>query len=794
MKTSSRTTPGFRMDLSINTTGSRVCWRARPSIIRLLVAMTVAAPCGTLLAVGAQPLDLGAAAGFGVLAGGAITGTGDVEGDVGSGGGAIAPVITSTGTIYPSGHATVMAALADFDTAYHEGMNSAHDVLLSAAAYDLGGTTLTPGVYKIGAAATLTSPVILDGAGDPDAVFIIQVVGALGATAGVGNVIVTNAAHSANIFWIVEGAVSMGAGTHMSGTILCGAAVTFGATTTLEGRALAGAAAGAIGLATTVSAPVVPSVVGDRVWFDANGDGLQDPAETTGFPNVPVALLQVNLERLTIELGAAAHFGALAGGAVSGTGHVVADVGSGTGAIAPAITSDGTIHPTGHATTLTALADFAAAYNDARHRAPDVLLSAAAFDLGGATLTPGVNKIGAAGTLTSPVTLDGAGDPDAVFIIQVAGALGATAGVGNVILTNAVQSANVFWVVEGAVSMGAGTQMEGTVLCGAAITFGAGATISGRALAGSAAGTITLAATVVSETTGTPPVGFPPPMVVADTVTDANGHYLFEGVPPGTFIVRWDLSGLTADHRITHAKQGSDDMLDSDGATGDVGGFVHSMEWVVLSGTTLLGVDLGLVETLPAIKVAALDELAAALAAYLDANYYTYENWNALKAARTEGDLAINDAADPAGVSLALAAALAAMDAVPAFSDRPMFTEITPSAEGGVLLVLRTTPDILLTLETSTDLQNWTPIATATPDTVSWSWFDATALGTEQRRFYRAYISPKFDINRPEDARESSLFDRSRSLPGRQSLRHTIAARISSKGRVAKVVAESDMA
>ena len=225
-------------------------------------------------------------------------------------------------------------------------------------------------------------------------------------------------------------------------------------------------------------------------------------------------------------------------------------------------------------------------------------------------------------------------------------------------------------------------------------------------------------------------------------MTDANGNYLFEGVEPGTFIVRWDLSGLTTDFRITTGKQGGDDALDSDGITGDVGGYVSSMELEVQGRTTHLGVDLGLVETLPAIKEAAIEELAAALAIHLEANYYTYENWLALKSARTEGVLSINDATDPAGVAMALGAALAAMDAVPAFSDRPMFTEITPFSEGDVLLVLRTTPNILLTLETSTDLQNWTPIATATPDAVLWSWVHAGALGTEQRRFYRAYVSP----------------------------------------------------
>ena len=218
-------------------------------------------------------------------------------------------------------------------------------------------------------------------------------------------------------------------------------------------------------------------------------------------------------------------------------------------------------------------------------------------------MTPGIYKVGAAATLATPVTLDAAGDPEAVFIIQIVGAFGATALTGNVVLANEAKSANVFWVVEGAVSLGAGSSMKGTILAGAGITFGAITTISGRVLAGTGAGTIALA-TTVSAVTGAPPVGFPPPIVVANTLTDANGNYLFEGVQPGTLIVRWDLSNVTTDYRITQAKQGGDDALDSDSASGDVSGYVFSTEIEVLSGTTHLGVDLGLAETLPAIKAA----------------------------------------------------------------------------------------------------------------------------------------------------------------------------------------------
>lgn len=572
-------------DDSLSTCSSRESARTHRLLSGLVLALAMAASGGTLLAAGTAPVDLGTAADFGTLAGAAISGTGHVDGDVGSGTGAIAPAITSTGTIYPTGDAVVVSALDDFSTAYADGMTRPYDILLSAAAHELGGLTLAPGVYRIGGAATLASPVTLNAMGDPDAVFIMQIVGAFSSTASLGNVVLINNARSANVFWVVEGAVAMGASTHTEGTILGAAAIAFGANTTISGRLMAGSAAGTIAMdTTTISVPVEPSLVGGRVWLDLNGDGIQDPNEITGFSNLPVTLLQLVSEGLPIDLGTAADFGALAVGAISGTGHVEEDVGSGAGAIAPAITSDGTIYPTGDAAAIDALADVVTAYNEGRSRHYNVLLSAAAYELGGTTLTPGVYKIGGAATLASPVTLDAKGNPDGIFIIQITGALGATASTGNVMLVNDAQSANIFWIVDGAVSMGAGTHMEGTILGAAAIAFGANTTINGRLLAGSAAGAIALDTTTISAATGNPPEGDPPPVVVADTATDADGNYLFEDVQPGTYIVRWDISGLSGAFAISSA-----------GVSGDADGFAHTAEFEVQSGTTHLSLDLGLV-------------------------------------------------------------------------------------------------------------------------------------------------------------------------------------------------------
>ena len=116
MKTRPNTRLNKRNDDSMRTDGlaTGAVRRAQRVLIFLVLAVAVTIRCGNLLAAIPAPIDLGTAADFGALAGAAISGTGSVEGDVGSGSGAIAPAITSTGTIYPTGDPVVMTALDDF--------------------------------------------------------------------------------------------------------------------------------------------------------------------------------------------------------------------------------------------------------------------------------------------------------------------------------------------------------------------------------------------------------------------------------------------------------------------------------------------------------------------------------------------------------------------------------------------------------------------------------------------------------------------------------------------------------
>ena len=88
--------------------------------------------------------------------------------------------------------------------------------------------------------------------------------------------------------------------------------------------------------------------------------------------------------------------------------------------------------------------------------------------------------MGGAITFAGNLTLDGGGNPEAIFVIKASGALDAAAST-RVSLTNGASARNVFWVSEGAIGIGASTSMPGTILShGAAIAIGVSYTLSGR--------------------------------------------------------------------------------------------------------------------------------------------------------------------------------------------------------------------------------------------------------------------------------------------------------------------------
>ncbi len=111
-----------------------------------------------------------------------------------------------------------------------------------------------------------------------------------------------------------------------------------------------------------------------------------------------------------------------------------------------------------------------------------------AGDLGGLVLPAGVYKSTSTLAIASGnLTLDGGGNPQSVFIFQIASALttvlNGSAG-GNVILQNGASACNIYWQVGSSATLG-GATFSGNVLAFSSITINA-TTFNGRALAGGA--------------------------------------------------------------------------------------------------------------------------------------------------------------------------------------------------------------------------------------------------------------------------------------------------------------------
>jgi hypothetical protein len=210
-------------------------------------------------------INLKSAATFGVLSGAGISGTGTVSGNVGTSTGTIDAGITATGTKYAVGDAAVTTAHSDLLAAYNDAAGRTADAVLSATTFELGSTTQTPGIYKIGTDATMTGTLTLDGPG----IYIFQIGGDL-TTATSSIVSLTNGAQWSDVFWQVGGSATLGTNSAFEGTILADASIQVNTGATLTARLLAAAvtASGTVALNGNNVLPV------EMVSFTASTSGL----------------------------------------------------------------------------------------------------------------------------------------------------------------------------------------------------------------------------------------------------------------------------------------------------------------------------------------------------------------------------------------------------------------------------------------------------------------------------------------------------------------------------------------
>lgn len=385
----------------------------------------------------AQAPNLGTAANFVLFStNGAVSNSGisNLTGNVGTNNGSSTAFGNVNGVMHDGDAASAQCA-SDLLIAYNQ-LNAMVPAFFPAPLLG-NGQTLNAGVYSISGNSTLNLDLMLDAQGNSSAVFIFQIQGAFSANAS-SKVKLVNGALACNVFWKVEGLVSLASGSTMRGTIIANnAAININTGDTLEGRALS--TAGAV----TVDGifAYAPMGCGNAV--------LNGPQAPTAGATACYALFSSD-------------------GPVGNTGvtKVVGDIGTNVGLTTGynSLQVTGMIHPIPDGSTAASANDLLTMYNYLNTLPEDIeLLYPAQFGKG-LVLTPHTYVMNGATTFIDTLFLNAQGNINAVFVIKANGAL-TTGTYATVILKNGAQAKNVFWKVEGSVDINNYSNFKGVIVC-----------------------------------------------------------------------------------------------------------------------------------------------------------------------------------------------------------------------------------------------------------------------------------------------------------------------------------------
>ncbi|MFT5777719.1 MAG: hypothetical protein ACI837_000667 [Crocinitomicaceae bacterium] len=440
---------------------------------------------------------------------GAVTNVGlsQVTGDFGTNSGAVSGFGNVNGQMHISDAITTQCAI-DLGIAY---TNLSGQIPGETLGLVLGsGQTLLPDVYLVPGASSLLGAITLDACGDPNAVFVFQMNGAFSAAAG-SEVVLINGAQACNVFWRVNGQISMATNTSFKGTIIGDGAIPLAVGVQIEGRALT--VSGAISVSSFIgSVPLECSSL-------LTGPGSPNIGNVECF-----ALLATN-------------------GTVTNTGttNIVGD--AGTNCMAPfsgfnPLSVTGLIHSTPDPATILASLDLIALHANLNALPTDILLLYPVLFGNSQVLTPHVYVMNAAVTLTDTVFLDARGVADAVFVIRILGAL-TTNSNPQVVLVGGALAKNVFWQVDGAVTLSGIGNFNGIIVANnSGIVISGGVVVNGRVL--SINGDITTVNVNITGTNTVAAASSLPTLCVNTTLTDithattgATGIGIAWGLPAG---------------------------------------------------------------------------------------------------------------------------------------------------------------------------------------------------------------------------------------------------------------------
>lgn len=231
-------------------------------ILSILISVAIFAMLGVApnsVKASQAPVNLGSAGNFVILAKSGIstTGTTAIIGNIG-----VSPIDSTaitgfgftmdssnqfatsslvTGRIYAADFAvptptTMSTAVSDMETAYTNAAGRTLPDHTELGAGNIGGMTLTAGLYKWSSAVTIPTDVTLSGSSSD--VWIFQIAQNLDISSGV-HVSLSGGADVSNIFWQVAGQATLGTTSIFNGIILCQTAIVLNTGAVLNGKALA---------------------------------------------------------------------------------------------------------------------------------------------------------------------------------------------------------------------------------------------------------------------------------------------------------------------------------------------------------------------------------------------------------------------------------------------------------------------------------------------------------------------------------------------------------------------------
>jgi hypothetical protein len=200
-----------------------------------------------------KAVDLGVSGNFVILSKSGVTDVfkSSVTGDIGtspiSGAALLISCAEVSGTIYTvdaagplpcrvTSASMLTTAIKNMQTAYTDAAGRSNPNFMNLGAGNIGGKTLTPGLYKFTSSLVIPTDVTISGGAND--VWIFQVAGTLKMSSAM-NIILAGGAQAKNIFWQVSGAVTIGTTSHFEGTILGQTGINLQTGASINGRMLA---------------------------------------------------------------------------------------------------------------------------------------------------------------------------------------------------------------------------------------------------------------------------------------------------------------------------------------------------------------------------------------------------------------------------------------------------------------------------------------------------------------------------------------------------------------------------